>query len=101
MDVFLIMIEEKHSILYSFERDDKGSGFGSTHIFRGPGMPQYVNHVHLLQPFNAWAAEHFNPKRADDDARVIVSLLHAAYEAGRESMKKDIHQLLSLNDKRR
>ena len=94
------MIKEELPILYSFIRDDKGSAFGVVHIFKGPNLPQYANSIHLLQPFNVWAAEHFGPKQADDDADRIVRFLHEAYLAGRESMKADFRQLLALNVKR-
>jgi hypothetical protein len=92
---------KEHPILYSFQRDNNGSAYGATHIFKGPNLPQYANYIHLLQPYNAWAAEHFNPGRADEDALRIVQFLHEAYNAGRESMKIDIHDLLRLNNERR
>ena len=89
------MIEKKQT-LYRFERKDNYTAFGTTYKFKGPGLSQYVNSVHFLQPCNALATEHFGLEEQENEAKIIASLLHSAFEAGRQSMKADLREILEI-----
>jgi len=83
--------------IYKFIRQDGGTAFGDTHRFIGPNLSMFGSEIHLLQPSNKWANEHFTKEYADNDAQKIVFLLNSAYEAGRESMRQDLKRLLGIN----
>lgn len=73
---------------------------GITHEFHGPGMPRYANDVHFLQPPNEWAVQCMAEKEtrswADSHAERIHGFLEAAFEAGREDMKRELRELLGI-----
>lgn len=82
---------------YRYERLDNHTAFGTVHEFHGPFLSRYTNGVHFLQPLNDQAIEKYTSDYADHEAEKIVSMLHAAYEAGRQSMQKDFQDLLGIN----
>lgn len=73
------------------------TAFGNTHCFSGPGISRYTNNIHLLQPVNEWASIHWTEELSNSDSRKIIRMLNTAYEAGRQSMKEDIKELLGIS----
>lgn len=90
-------MSDSNEIIFTYDRLNGHTAFGTVHEFHGPNLPRYTNGVHILQPMNDWATQHFTSEYSDREAQKIVHLLYAAYEAGRQSMQKDIQNLLGLN----
>jgi len=65
---------------------------------RGPGLPQYANGVHLLQPTNDWAQKVLTEdgKHWASDAERIVGLLEEAYAAGKRARSEELRELLGV-----
>ena len=82
--------------IYQYQRQDAETAYGDTHQFIGPNLSRWGSHVHLFQPFNYWASQHWTKESSDNEAQTIVYLLNAAYEAGRQSMRDDLKVLLGI-----
>lgn len=54
--------------------------------------------LHLLHPFNEWAAKHFNE---NSNREVLLRWLELAYEKGRQSLKTDLQQLITPSSNQR
>lgn len=71
------------------------TALGTEHEFLGPGMPQYANSVHFLQPLNDWAKRCCDEEckdgtsRADYEADTVRSLLASAFQAGYLACKRE------------
>jgi hypothetical protein len=82
------------------------TAIGTAHSFKGPGMPQYANSVHFIQPLNEWAEKCCEPKEAldgrpmkDVEAETILRLLRAAYDAGFSDAKAELRGWLGVSSK--
>lgn len=81
---------------------------GITHKVHGPGMPQYANELHFIQPLNEWAtkcmavdalAKEDREERTpiwDHNAERMLGFLQAAFEAGRQDMRRELRELLGI-----
>lgn len=49
--------------------------------------------VHLLQPMNEWAQEHYSVER---DKQNLLAMLEEAFQRGRDSKLKEIQDLLGI-----
>mgnify|MGYP001546906443 CR=1 FL=1 len=73
---------------------DEFDAMGACPKFKGPGISQYDRGVHIMQPINDWATKHVDDDFAKRETDRVVYLLNLAYEAGRQSMAKDLRNLL-------
>ena len=88
------MTDERAGRYLVEEHEFGGDAYGTTIFARGPGLSPnaYYNRLHLLQPLNDWAAKHYDPAR---ERQNLVLLLNEAYEAGRESLKRELAALIT------
>jgi hypothetical protein len=54
---------------------------------------QSYQSIHLLQPFNSWAAQHY---AVDRDEQTLISMLEAAYQKGHADAKAEIRAALGV-----
>lgn len=78
------------------------TALGVYYTFEGPGLSTYGNGVHFLQALNARALtcvkeEVQGRERGEVEAKVIVHMLHAAFEAGRDDAKREIRATLGVS----
>jgi hypothetical protein len=66
------------------------TALGTEHKFHGPGLSQYANGVHLMQPMNEWATKSVTSEDAEHAAETIRRLLVAAYQAGHEAARREL-----------
>lgn len=95
------MSEESRDPRYTVKK--ASDALGITYEFRGPGMPQYANDLHFLQPLNEWATKSMAVDELGEskrdlslDAERVRGFLNAAFEAGREDMKREFRNLLGV-----
>jgi hypothetical protein len=72
---------------------------GVRHEFIGPGMYDVLSGVHLMQLMNEWASKSINDdlnSHCAFEADVIKKMLEAAYEAGKDDVKKELRQALGI-----
>lgn len=97
---------------YKFERSDNAQGIA--YEFSGPGMPQYANSVMFFQALNDAAAvnaatdksrgweykdssgkeQTWSEHQSEDNAMRMGQFLNIAFEAGRESLRREIRELI-------
>lgn len=82
----------------TFRVTEEKTALGIVHKFHGPGMPQYANGVHVLQRLNCWALECLlkDDQRPTHEADVVLRLLEAAFEAGKQQAKREIREMLGI-----
>lgn len=51
--------------------------------------------VHLLQPFNDWAAQHFDILKAEQN---VLFMLEQAYSKGYQAAQADLRKALGVKD---
>lgn len=56
---------------------------------------EQYNTVHLLQPFNDWAAEHFRP---DNNEAQFCRMLEYAYQKGYQAAQADMRKALGVSE---
>ncbi len=71
------------------EQDAFGTGFLVSDI-----SARFSQSVHLQQPMNERAAEHVNNEYHERQQEALSRMLYDVYEAGREDMKAEFHELL-------
>lgn len=86
------MSDEEKQALYSYRDDRDAMGFAPA--FRGPGLPQHANGVHVMQPMNEWATRHADEDMMRREADRILWFLNAAFEAGRKAAFADLRRFI-------
>lgn len=79
-----------------FTLEPSSNAFGNTIRLRGTHYPEIL----LLQPYNAWADQHWLAGSHDAlNHRALLILLESAYEKGHRAAQLEIQKALGLHGK--